>query len=170
VGCDMYCSKTRKTLRTALFWMISQRVVVISDRCLGAETSVRKYHYLVRNKPEQRSSCLQRYVLEEERIEVRWEEEIPWRRLEVDGRMVFGGGAIDLLQIRKWKAIARQKVVEHQYSKTNMLHILFSFLRIKGLYMFRALLSHLQEVLHKRHLVYCLRVMSVGCTRVGVEP
>jgi hypothetical protein len=40
---------------------------------------------------------------------------------------------------------------------------------IKGLYMFRALLAHLQEVLHKRHLVYCLRVMSVGCTRIGVE-
>jgi hypothetical protein len=40
-------------------------------------------------------------------------------------------------------------------------------LRIKGLYMFRALLAHPQEALHKRHLVYCLRVMSVGCTRVN---
>jgi hypothetical protein len=30
--------------------------------------------------------------------------------------------------------------------------------------MFQALLAHLQEALHKRHLVYCLRVMSVGCT------
>jgi hypothetical protein len=30
--------------------------------------------------------------------------------------------------------------------------------------MFRALLSHPQEALHKRHLVYCVRVMSVGCT------
>jgi hypothetical protein len=28
--------------------------------------------------------------------------------------------------------------------------------------MFRALLAHLQEALHKRHLVYCVRVMSVG--------
>jgi hypothetical protein len=36
-------------------------------------------------------------------------------------------------------------------------------LRIKGLYMFRALLAHLQEALHKRHLVYCVHVMSVGC-------
>jgi hypothetical protein len=35
--------------------------------------------------------------------------------------------------------------------------------------MYRALLAHLQEVLHKRHLVYCVRVMSVGCTRIGVE-
>jgi hypothetical protein len=35
--------------------------------------------------------------------------------------------------------------------------------------MFRALLVHPQEVLHKRHLVYCVRVMSVGCTRVGVK-
>jgi hypothetical protein len=29
--------------------------------------------------------------------------------------------------------------------------------------MFPALLAHLQEALHKRHLVYCVRVMSVGC-------
>jgi hypothetical protein len=26
-----------------------------------------------------------------------------------------------------------------------------------GLYVFRALLAHLQEALHKRHLVYCIR-------------
>jgi hypothetical protein len=35
--------------------------------------------------------------------------------------------------------------------------------------MFRALLAHLQEDLYKRHLVYCMRVMSVGCTRIGME-
>jgi hypothetical protein len=29
--------------------------------------------------------------------------------------------------------------------------------------MFRALLSHPQEVLYQRHLVYCVRVMSIGC-------
>jgi hypothetical protein len=29
--------------------------------------------------------------------------------------------------------------------------------------MFRALLAHPQEVLRKRHLVYCMRVMSVVC-------
>jgi hypothetical protein len=35
--------------------------------------------------------------------------------------------------------------------------------------MFRAVLALSQETLHKRHLVYCVRVMSVGCTRVEVE-
>jgi hypothetical protein len=34
--------------------------------------------------------------------------------------------------------------------------------------MFRALLANLQEVLHKRHLVCCVRVMSVGCIRFGM--
>jgi hypothetical protein len=29
--------------------------------------------------------------------------------------------------------------------------------------MFRALLAHLHEALHKQHLVYCVLVMSVGC-------
>jgi hypothetical protein len=29
--------------------------------------------------------------------------------------------------------------------------------------MFRVLLAHLQEELHKLHLVYCVRVVSVGC-------
>jgi hypothetical protein len=60
-------------------------------------------------------------------------------------------------------------MIVSQYSETNVMHFLFSLLRIKGLYIFRALLSHPQEVLHKRHLVYCVRVMSVGCTRIGVE-
>jgi hypothetical protein len=40
-----------------------------------------------------------------------------------------------------------------QYSETNVMHFLFSLLTINGLYMFRALLAHSQEVLHKRHLV-----------------
>jgi hypothetical protein len=35
--------------------------------------------------------------------------------------------------------------------------------------MFRALLAHLQEALHQRHLVYCVRVMSVDRTRPGVK-
>jgi hypothetical protein len=35
--------------------------------------------------------------------------------------------------------------------------------------MFRALLAHPQEALHKWHLVYCMHVMSVAATRVGVE-
>jgi hypothetical protein len=54
----------------------------------------------------------------------------------------------------------------YQYSETNVRHFLFSLLRIKGLYMFRALLAHPQKALRKRHLVYCVRVMSVGCTRI----
>jgi hypothetical protein len=35
--------------------------------------------------------------------------------------------------------------------------------------MFQALLAYLQEALNKQHLVYCVRVMSVGCTRIGME-
>jgi hypothetical protein len=50
-----------------------------------------------------------------------------------------------------------------QYSETNVMHLLLSLLRIKGLYMFRVLLPHPQEALHKWNLVYCVRVMSVGC-------
>jgi hypothetical protein len=34
----------------------------------------------------------------------------------------------------------------HQYSETNVMRFLFNLLRIKGLYMFRALLAHPQEV------------------------
>jgi hypothetical protein len=33
--------------------------------------------------------------------------------------------------------------------------------------MFRALPAHPQEALHKRHLVYCVRIMSVGCDTVA---
>jgi hypothetical protein len=33
-------------------------------------------------------------------------------------------------------------------------------LKIKGPYMFRALLAHFQEALQKRHLVYCVRIMA----------
>jgi hypothetical protein len=46
------------------------------------------------------------------------------------------------------------------------MRILFSLLGINGLYMVRALPAHPQEVLHKRNLVYCVRVMSVGYTRI----
>jgi hypothetical protein len=88
-----------------------------------------------------------------------------------------------------------RRQTKYQYSETNVMHFLFSLLRInplnaelnpichllallgahhilhvsrirvKGLYMFRALLAHPQKVLPKRHLVYCVRVMSVGGTR-----
>jgi hypothetical protein len=56
-------------------------------------------------------------------------------------------------------------LVIFQYIEPNVVHFLFSLLRIKGLYMFRALLAHLQEAIHKRQLVYCVRVMSVGCNQ-----
>jgi hypothetical protein len=59
-------------------------------------------------------------------------------------------------------------IAVYQYNETNVMHFSFSSFRTKGIYMFRALLAHPQEVLHKRHLVYCVRVMSVGCTRNGV--
>jgi hypothetical protein len=34
--------------------------------------------------------------------------------------------------------------------------------------MFRALLAHPQEALHKRHLVYCVCVITVGCATIAV--
>jgi hypothetical protein len=34
--------------------------------------------------------------------------------------------------------------------------------------MFRALHVHLQEALHEQHMVYCVPVMSFGCTRNGI--
>jgi hypothetical protein len=49
-------------------------------------------------------------------------------------------------------------IVVYQYNETNMMHFSFSLLRIKGLYVFRALLSHPQEALHKRHSVYCVKL------------
>jgi hypothetical protein len=57
----------------------------------------------------------------------------------------------------------------NQYSETNVMHFLFNLLRIKGLCIFRALLAHPQVALHKWHLVYCVRVMSFGCTRIEGE-
>jgi hypothetical protein len=56
----------------------------------------------------------------------------------------------------------------NQYSEKDVMHFLFSLLRIKDLYMFRALRTHPLEALLKRYLVYCVRVMSGGCTRIGV--
>jgi hypothetical protein len=50
-------------LRTAFFWIITQPVVVIPYRRFGiccSETSVRNYHYSLRNDPEERSSQLLR--------------------------------------------------------------------------------------------------------------
>jgi hypothetical protein len=49
-------------------------------------------------------------------------------------------------------------IIVYQYNETKVMHFSFSLLRIKGLYIFRALLAHPQEVLNKQHLVYCLRI------------
>jgi hypothetical protein len=42
-------------------------------------------------------------------------------------------------------------------------------LRIKGLYMFRALFAHPQEALRKRHLVYCVSIISVVCATIAIS-
>jgi hypothetical protein len=56
-----------------------------------------------------------------------------------------------------------------KHNETNVMHFSFSLLRIKGLYMFRTLLAHPQEALHKLHFVYCVRIMSVGCVTIAVS-
>ena len=43
---------TMSSARTALFWVITQRVLVIPRRRLGPETSPRNYHCWLRNSPE----------------------------------------------------------------------------------------------------------------------
>jgi hypothetical protein len=63
----------------------------------------------------------------------------------------------------------RETYYYDQYSEANMMHFIFSLLRIKGLHMFQTLLAHPQELLHKWHLVYCVCVMSVGCTGIEVR-
>jgi hypothetical protein len=62
-----------------------------------------------------------------------------------------------------YKSVFVYTLYIYQYNETNVLHFSFSLLRIKSLYMFRALLAHPNDSLHKRYLVYCVRVMSVGC-------
>jgi hypothetical protein len=63
----------------------------------------------------------------------------------------------------------RPGIIVYQYNETNVMHFSFNLLRIKSLHLLRALLAHPQEVLHKRHLVYCVRVMSVGCATTAVK-
>jgi hypothetical protein len=47
----------------------------------------------------------------------------------------------------------------YPYSETSIMHFLLNLLRIRGLYMFRALLPHPQEALHKQYFVYCVHVI-----------
>jgi hypothetical protein len=59
--------------------------------------------------------------------------------------------------------------IVYQCNETKVMHFSFNLLRIKGLYMFRALLADPQEVIHKRHLVYCLHIISVDCATIAVS-
>jgi hypothetical protein len=59
-------------------------------------------------------------------------------------------------------------IIVYQYNETNVMYFSFSLLRIKGPYMFQALLAHTQEPLNKRHLVYCV-LKSVGCVTNAVS-
>jgi hypothetical protein len=68
-----------------------------------------------------------------------------------------------------WTIRAAHKFTASLHSETTMTHFLLNLLRIKVLYVFRALVAHLQEALQIRPLVYCVRVMSVGFTGIGVD-
>jgi hypothetical protein len=57
-------------------------------------------------------------------------------------------------------------IIVYHCNETNVMYVSFNLLRIKSLCMFRAVLAHHQEALHKRHLVCCARIMSVGCGTV----
>jgi hypothetical protein len=59
--------------------------------------------------------------------------------------------------------LTSEELLAYQYSETNVMHFIVSLLRIKGLYVFRVFHAHPQEALHKRYLVYCVHVTSVGC-------
>jgi hypothetical protein len=81
-----------------------------------------------------------------------------------DNIVQFNGMALSMLTLNT--KFTTRKFWPNQYSETNVMHFVFSLLRIKGLYMFRALLAHPQEALHKRHLVYC--VYCAAQTALGV--
>jgi hypothetical protein len=63
--------------------------------------------------------------------------------------------------------ILKKQNADH-YKETNAIKLSFSLWRIKGLYMFRALLAHPQEAFLQRQLVYCVRIMSVGSGTAAV--
>jgi hypothetical protein len=60
-------------------------------------------------------------------------------------------GSIPRVECSRWMWV--RLIIVYQYSETNVMYILFNLLRIKGLYIFRALLAHPQEALHIRHLI-----------------
>jgi hypothetical protein len=67
-------------------------------------------------------------------------------------------------------------IIVYQYNKTNVMHSSFSLLRIKSIYMFRALLAHPQEVLHKdTWYIVCVCNVSWLChdssfTTIAAQP
>jgi hypothetical protein len=63
-----------------------------------------------------------------------------------------------------WLQVAKIHKI-YIYRDRNQRHALsvFNLLWFNSLYMFRTLLAHLQEALHKQQLVYRVRIMSVGC-------
>jgi hypothetical protein len=60
-------------------------------------------------------------------------------------------------------------ITQYHYNETNAMLFSVNLLRINYLYMFRALLAHPQEALHKRHIVYCVHIFSVGCAMGAVK-
>jgi hypothetical protein len=80
---------------------------------------------------------------------------------------VFEFSVKSSIRIRYFSSWDKQKKLNfvdrcYQCNETNVMHFASSLLRIKARYMFRALLAHLREVLHKWHFV-CSGRMSVGC-------
>jgi hypothetical protein len=82
--------------------------------------------------------------------------------------ITVGVSALTLLNVPLSVTVKQITTLRYQHNETNVMHFSFSLLRIKGLYMFRALLADPQEVLHKRYLVYFVRIMSVGCATIAV--
>jgi hypothetical protein len=57
----------------------------------------------------------------------------------------------------------------HQYSESNVMHILSNLLRINGLYMFRALLAYRQEAIHKRYLLWYIACVLYHLAAPGLK-
>jgi hypothetical protein len=60
-------------------------------------------------------------------------------------------------------------ILVSQYNEINAMHFSLNLLRITSIYVFRALLTHPQEALNKLHLVYCVRIISVGCATIALQ-
>jgi hypothetical protein len=65
---------------------------------------------------------------------------------------------------QKSRSVDKNRAFQH--NETNVMHFSFSSLRIKTLYMFRALLVHPQEAFHKRHLVYWCVLCQLSMPRL----